>query len=71
MDKFDGTMELRPAPVPPSGTEVLGQLHGVAYGKATKSNQKRRRELDENSRSQPKYQQSKVDSETMHFGRSI
>ncbi|XP_065855861.1 uncharacterized protein [Euphorbia lathyris] len=67
-DQFDGTVELRPAPFPPSGTEVLRKLHGVnfVYGKATKSNKKRYRKKNDSSRIQPNGQQSSANNDTMH-----
>ncbi|XP_038982201.1 uncharacterized protein LOC120110683 [Phoenix dactylifera] len=43
--QFDGTIELRSAPIPPTGTEVLKQTHGINYipGKASNSSKKRGR----------------------------
>ncbi|XP_065857963.1 uncharacterized protein [Euphorbia lathyris] len=68
-DQFDGTVELQTAPLPPFGTEVLGQLSGVnfVYGKSIKSNKKRNREQNESSRIQPNTQQSCSNNEAMHF----
>ncbi|XP_038976115.1 uncharacterized protein LOC120107036 [Phoenix dactylifera] len=45
-DLFDSTTELRSAPIPPTGTEVLRQMHGTNYipGKVSKCLKKRGRE---------------------------
>ncbi|XP_020081003.1 uncharacterized protein LOC109704650 isoform X2 [Ananas comosus] len=45
-NQFDGTIELRSAPISPSGIDVLRQLEGTSYkyGKGSKSSKKRMRE---------------------------
>jgi hypothetical protein len=50
-DLFDGTIELGSAPIPPSGTDVHGQMHGInhSYGKMSKSSKKRVRDDVESS----------------------